>query len=371
MKIMYLTTQFHSHGGIEKILRLKINYLIENFDYSVTLCTASHGSRDHVYKLNGAASHYDLNIAYNQNKSYLSFENIYKTIRHYYLLRKLVKNLGPDIIVSVNSSPEQYFLPFMGRGIPKVKEFHSSGFSFSRKSAIIRLLKSGFNNLYRLYDCIILLNESEKKYLPYSNVRVIPNFVDMTPNQNYGIRDNIILAAGRIAAIKQFNHLILAWSQLHLKFPEWRVKIYGEGDEELTNTLKERIEDLKISNISFEGATDNLGQEMRNSKVFAMTSATECFPMVLLEAQACAMSIVSYNCPHGPKHIIDNGISALLVKHNDINAFANKLEFLLLNENKIKEYSLNGVKSVKRYDAKIVMKIWDSLFHELVNFSNV
>lgn len=365
MKILYLTNQFYLHGGIEKILSQKINYLLKA-GYEVVLCTSEHQNNTFVYSINEKLKHIDLKIDYIRSKSYFHPRNLIKSWGHFKSLKKLIQKEQPDVVVSVNFTPEQYFIPFIEKKIPKVKEFHSSGDSLNFKNTLFGKLKKHLFNLFGHYDSLVVLNPDELKYYPFSNIKVIPNFIDLAENSiKNQTKQKVILAAGRIAPVKQFDHLITAWANIAPDFPDWQVKIFGEGDEVLTNKLKNQIKALEVNNIQLMGATDQLKEEMQKASVYAMTSANECFPMVLLEAQAAKMAIISYDCPNGPRNIIKDDISGVLVTRNSIDEFSEKLFGLMISEKNRLELGIVSKKEVYLYDKRRVMLIWENLFREI------
>ncbi|EDM42992.1 glycosyltransferase [unidentified eubacterium SCB49] len=363
---MYLTNQFYLHGGIEKILSDKINYLINSLGHEVVLCTSEHKNENFVYPLSNKLKHIDLEIDYNRTKSYFHPKNIVKSLSHYKKLKKTIINEQPDIIISVNFTPEQYFLPFIAKQIPKVKEFHSSGVSQSKGKSIGGKFKSVLFQIFKRYDCVVVLNRDEVQFYPFENVKIIPNFIKLDKELSVINKKKTIIAAGRIAAVKQFDHLIKAWAKIVDRFPEWEVKIFGSGDVNLVNNLKRLILDLNVKNIRLMGSTSTLKNEMDMASVYAMTSATECFPMVLLEAQASEMALLSYDCPYGPRNIIEDGVTGVLTTHNSIDTFATALESLILNQDKRNMLGKTAIKQVQKFEEKVVMEQWERLFKSLI-----
>jgi len=367
LKILYLTNQFYLHGGIEKMLSQKIRYLIEEFNYDVVLCTSEHYNNPFVYSMPEKLRHIDLKINYIKSKSYFHPANLLRAIVHYKRLKQIIKEEQPDVILSVNFTPEQYFLPFVSKQIPKVKEFHSSGINLNQQQGIFGKFRQRLFQLFGKYDRLIVLNPDEKQYYPFNNVSVIPNFIKLSPQIDSSKKENTIIAAGRITPVKQFDHLIKAWSQIAIRFPDWQVKIFGDGEEELKGQLKALIAQLNVSNICLMGATRDLQDQMERAAVFAMTSATECFPMVLLEAQAAQMAILSYDCPHGPQNIITTNKTGVLTPPNDIDEFANMLENLLSNSSKRERLARQAQQEVKAFSTHEIMSLWQTLFNDLTD----
>ena len=365
MKILYVTDQLYLHGGIEKMLSQKINYLIAIYGYELVLCTSEQRNHDFVYGLDPRLKHIDLGINYYRELSYFHPKNLLNGITHFNALRKLIKKEKPEIIISVNYTPEQFFLPFIENKIPKIKEFHSSGVTILKPTGIIEKVKHQLFLVLGRYQAQVILNEDEKKYYPFQNLHIIPNFIEINEKAEPLDREKTILAAGRIAPVKQFDHLIRVWCEIATDFPDWQVKIFGNGDEQLSLQLRELIEKLEVPNIHLMGATSHLDHEMQKASVYAMTSATECFPMVLLEAQAAGMTVISYNCPHGPQNIITNNQDGILVPHNETAVFAQNLSALLKNESRRQQMGRMAKQKVKEFAKDKIMKQWNDLFLKL------
>lgn len=364
MRILYCTSQFYLHGGIEKILAQKINYWIEQYQYDVILCTSEHQNRNFIYPLNSKNKHIDLEINYYREKSYFHPLNIIKSVQHFIKLKRLINKINPDIIISVNFTPEQYFIPFIAKKIPTIKEFHSSGVTITKPKSTLDKIRNQLFLLLNRYTVKVVLNQDEIKYYPFDNIKVIPNFIkikkfDPTP------KENIIIAAGRIAPVKQFDHLIEAWLMIAEEVPSWEVHLYGEGDKVLTQQLQFKIDQLKIPRIELKGNTNQLDKKMQGASIYAMTSLTECFPMVLLEAQQAGMVVISYDCPNGPRNIITNNENGLLVTNQNINRFSLELLTLINQPEIIQKMAINALESVEQFNEFVVMRQWNELLKKL------
>jgi glycosyltransferase involved in cell wall biosynthesis len=356
--------QMYLHGGAEKILSQKINYLIHNFGHEIHLITSEQKNNTPVYNLDSKLIWTDLKLNYNRKLSYFHPYNLLKTSFHFWKLKQEIKRIKPDIIVSVSLSPDQYFLPFLSKNIPKIKEFHSS--RFNNKS--VSWLKEKLESTLEKYNVLVVLNKTEKKYYQNNRIEIIANFADLRLIEKDNVfKEKTILAAGRIARVKQFDHLIQAWGIIASDFPEWQVKIFGNGDEILSSKLLQLIQKMDVPNIRLMGETEHLDQEMQKASIFAMTSATECFPMVLLEAQSAGLAIVSYDCPYGPRNIIEDTIDGILTPVNEINQFAKKLKELILDDKARQSIGIAAKQNGMRFSKEKIMKQWDDLFIKLIN----
>ena len=364
MKILFLTDQLYLHGGIERILSQKINYLIDHYAHDVYLLTTEQKNNNPIYDLNSKLNKADLAINYNRKISYFHPKNLLKILFHFFKLYRVITKIQPDIIISISSSPDQYFLPFIHKKIPKLKEFHSSRFNYKKNKS----WKQKLDKSFEFYDYIIVLNNDEKKYYNNNNIVVIPNFtdfgyLDIDINQ----KQKTIIAAGRIAPVKQFNEIIEIWKLINKDFPDWKIKIFGDGESSYIEKLNILIITLNLENTVFIiPATKDIQLEMQKASIYAMTSETECFPMVLLEAQACRLPIVSYNCPNGPRNIINNDVDGFLVENLNRKLFADKLTKLLKSKELLEQMGSNASINVSKFQKEMVMEKWQNLFNNLV-----
>lgn len=363
MKILFLMDQMYLHGGGERMLSQKINYLISHFKYEIHLITTEQKNEKFVYTLNKKLHWTDLNVNYERQISYFHPKNVLKSIRHFRLLKKEIQRIQPHVIVSVSFSPEHYFLPFIQKKIPKIKEFHSSRFDYKAS-----FLRRRLDVLFEKYDALVVLNDTEKNYYKNNNTVVIPNFTDFKSHSNIAfIKEKTVIAAGRIAPVKQFNELIEIWKIIANDFPEWKLKIFGNGLPAAIEDLQIIIKELNLSDCVFIlPSVPTIQNEMQKASIYAMSSLTECFPMVLLEAQASGLPIVTYDCPNGPRHIITDKEDGFLIAPNDKNAFSKALILLMMDEKLRLTMGTNAIKNVLIFSEEKVMNQWNLLFTRLM-----
>lgn len=137
----------------------------------------------------------------------------------------------------------------------------------------------------------------------------------------------VILAVGRFHKQKDYPTLINAFNILRSRTPA-RLMILGEGKE------RPAIENLALDSpysddIRLMGNIDNPFPYMANASVFVLPSAWEGFGMVLVEALACGVTIVSTDCHSGPSEILENGKYGRLVPVGDSQALAEAIELSL------------------------------------------
>lgn len=361
MKIALLLNSLVSHGGIEKIQSQKIEAWIKLYGYDVILITKNQNGLNLVYEVKSEFKHIDLNIEH-VNKGKLSyFKNIKSYCSFFFTLKGILEKEKVDVVFTTLTSIDSLLVPFIKKNIPKVLEFHSSGFLLHTPTWKFK------KKIIEKYNKVIVLNNDEKSYFGLNNLMSIPNFVDIRPlKENLKERKNIIITAGRIDTVKQFDHLISIWKEIHKKNDQWEVHLYGAGPEDLTDFLKKEIKNHGVEDsFILKGLTSKLDVKMKEASIFALTSSSDCFPMVLLEAMNCGLPIVSYDSPNGPRNIISNNEDGFLVSINNKNQFSEKLNRLINDRELRYKYCLAAINNVERFSKDKVMSKWNDLVIEL------
>ena len=367
MKVLFLTDQVFLHGGVEKVLSQKANHLADVLRDEVTIITYRQQNRKSVYSFSDKIKLIDLAVDYEIAKSYFHPHNLKKIPQHFTSLKKILKDIEPDVIISSSFGPDFYFLPFLEKQIPKIKEFHSSRYFHNKNpsSAKDKLLNQLTSLTEKKYHQLVVLNESERFFYHGNRISVIPN-----PSENSSVKTNLsskkIMAAGRISPVKNFGDLIEAFSRVSEQFPDWQLHFWGEDYLGTQNSLQQKIKELGLQKqIVFKGVTPDLKEEMENYSIYAMTSETECFPMVLLEALSVGIPVISYDAPTGPKHILRNEEDSFLIPYKNLDIFTEKLKQLMRDENLRMQMSEKGMTNVRRFSIEKIMQQWIDLFHSL------
>ena len=367
MKILINTDQIYLHGGIEKVMATKVNYWAKMSAVEVFIVTTEQQRKTPCYSLDPLVKLVDLDINYDRTKSYFSLENLKKALKHYQKQKKVFKDIQPDVIISPNFNFDHYWLPFIKQKAKLLKERHGSRYfdaaqrvtgSFSRK------IKFKLDDwIDSQYDHIIVLNEDEEKYVHSNNVVVISNPVEES-NLQADLSKKQIIAAGRIAPVKGFGDLIVAWSIVQKEYPDWQLHIYGQDYLGTQAQLQKQIDDLHLEQVVFfKGNVDDLPKIMTEYSIYALTSETECFPMVLLEALSIGLPVVTYDSPNGPRNIITHNHDGFIVPYKNIPIFAQQLKALMKEQNLRTQMGQKGQENVRRFSLNKVMEQWKDLFN--------
>jgi glycosyltransferase involved in cell wall biosynthesis len=204
----------------------------------------------------------------------------------------------------------------------------------------------------------------EKMPLPATRVLSIPNSVPEPPVAPSDGSGTTVVAAGRLAAEKQYHVLIDAFAKVVTERPEWTLRIYGAGTER--PRLRERIDACGLHNsVHLMGAQSPIEPEWAKGAIAVSTSRHESFGMTLVEAMRCGLPVISTDCDYGPREIIEDGVDGLLVPVGDSAAVATALLTLIGNEPLRRRMSAAAVLNARRFDPGQVTKQYEDLFAEL------
>ncbi len=124
-------------------------------------------------------------------------------------------------------------------------------------------------------------------------------------------RPRILIGVGRDDPIKGFWHLIKAFYLVQKEIPQMRLIIMGDGSFEQAKSL---VSELQLEQkVYFPGVRKNPYKYLAASEMFLLSSYTEGFPNVLVEAMILRRPLISTDCRTGPAEILDHGKYGILV----------------------------------------------------------
>ena len=189
-----------------------------------------------------------------------------------------------------------------------------------------RPLRRSMRRLYPRLDAFAVLTEGTK--LEYEAIydgrpplAVIPNSIRDLGGRAADLEAKTVLAAGRLVRQKGFDFLIPAFAQVVAAYPDWRLRICGRG--ELRGELQQMIEDHALADaVTLAPPSEDMGAELEQASIFALSSRAEGFPLMLLEAMSKGMGVVSFDSPTGRADLIENRRSGILAAPRDVDALA-------------------------------------------------
>ena len=380
MKIAYYLPSLQAPGGIERIITFKANYFAENFEgYDVTIITSEQMGKVPHFPLSPKVKHIDIDVSFDLPYTQSLIGKVLKYPFRYYLFRKrlsqTLNEIKPDITISTLRR-ELNFFHSLKDGSVKIGEFHVTRYAYGAEAVtsnnpIVRYLKKRWSdafvrNLQRLSRVIILTREGANDWPELNNTAVIRNPIATPQNTKHadGTAKKVI-AAGRYDIQKGFDLLIPAWKMVACKHPDWTLQIYGEGS--LRDSLQAQINELQLNNSCFlEHTVNNIADKYCESSIFALSSRWEGLPLVLGEAMSYGLSPVTFACPCGPRDMITDGKDGLLVENGNIEELAEKICYLIENEDIRKEIGKQALIRARDFTMETISLKWKKLFEELI-----
>lgn len=363
MKLLYIVSKINNAGGVARVFSIKLNHLIENFGHEVHVLTQNNGNFPLFYSFHEKMVFHDMIL----EGSVFSFFDSYRKS-----LKANIKNINPDVIIVSDNGLKAYLIPFiLSRRIPIVFECHGSKFvevKFLRQNFISQAksrLKYAFKDFCsKKFSKFIALSNENLKEWNLKNGVVIPNPSWVQSEKLSSLKSKKVIVVARNSYEKGLDRLLVIWQKVIRKHPDWILEIYGESVIDLCSL----IQNLGIeNNVVLNSPVKNIAEKYLFSSICVMTSRSEGFPMVLLEAMACGLPCVAYDCPSGPRAILEDGKNGFLVEDGNANIFVEKLEQLIEDENLRIQMGKNANVSVKKYDLETIMQQWKTLFESLLN----
>ena len=286
------------------------------------------------------------------------------------LMREHLESLPPGVIVSTRpeftvaaarwSHPDslivhQEHLSFVGRKKPL-----RDG---SRDLALRRGVERPADAFLTLTDADL---ERWQSFVGESDTRwgVIPNATPFDVDEPAPLDSRTILAAGRFTHQKGFERLVAAYAPLAESHPDWQLHIYGHG--ELWERISGQVDELGVGDrIQLKGITSEFESVLRNAAIYAMSSRFEGLPMVLLEAFSKGVPPVSFDCPEGPRQLIQDGVNGLLVPEGDVPALTEALRRVMDDDDLRHRLGDGALTTAADYHVDAVVERWIALFEEL------
>ncbi|TXK75411.1 glycosyltransferase family 4 protein [Mesonia sp. HuA40] len=365
MKILYITNGINDAGGLERVLSIKSSYLAEHFNYDITILSLNNNHLNPFYKFSDKINMISIPVEGNVVKYILSYKDGVKSI---------IGKIQPDLISVCDDGLKGFLIPiFLNLKVPIIYERHASvNLNFNRGD--YNLLGQFKNKLQyfimqraaKKFDRFVVLTNGNLKEWRSTNLLVIPNPLSFLPKQMARLQNKEVIAVGSHSYNKGYDLLLLAWKKVLQNQPDWSLNIYGKIDE--NRTFLTQAENLGLEEaVNFIPPVKEIQTKYIESSIMVLPSRSEGFGMVLIEAMACGVPCVSFDCPEGPADIIENGKDGYLVENGNIEKLASHILKLIEDENLRVEMGAKARENVKRFLPEVIVKQWDELFKSLVH----
>ena len=379
LKIVYVTPALYMAGGVERVLTLKANYFAEHFGYDITVILTEGKGRPLFYPLSDKIKvvHLDINFEELWTCSFLKKIFVYLTKQRRFkrLLTEQLLLLRPDITVSMLRR-EINFINSIRDGSRKIGELHinranyrnfdAEGAGWLKRSFAALWSCSLLGHLRQLDKLVVLTDQDREAWHELHNVVTIPNPLSLSPSHVSPMTSKRVLAIARYSHEKGIDLLLRAWATTAQNIPHWRLDVYGDGERAPYEQL---ISELGIdrSRCQLHGRTDDVEREYCSSSLLVLSSRFEGFGMVMVEAMACGLPVVAFDCPWGPRSIITDGVDGLLADNGNPTDLSRQLLRLMTDESLRLSMSCAAAVNIRRFSISRIAAQWQSLFETVVN----
>jgi glycosyltransferase involved in cell wall biosynthesis len=196
------------------------------------------------------------------------------------------------------------------------------------------------------------------------HLATIPNALPSGYRPQSGLDTRTIVIAGRIVGEKRIDHAVRAFAQIADRFPDWSLRILGDGP--LTGNLRQLVQSLELQDqIHVMGRSPHMAEEWSKASMCLLTSTSEGFPLVLTEALAAGVPVVAYDCPGGPSEIVRHGVDGFLVPEGDIDSLAVAMTKLMGNPDTLRDFGAAAREIRARLSPERITGSWLELFERL------
>ena len=350
MHILYVIEQMSRIGGMERIIAEKVNRLVAMSDTKVTLLLVWKDHQKPVFDIDSRVriEHIDAQMM----KGGLTYPIVV------WRYNRLVRQMKPD--VTILSWVTGAVLATFGTHVGKtIFELHHSAKTMKHAWLL--------HTLQRRTDVVVTLTPEDAQFFTKAKrVEVIPNFTTINCSRQPDYDTRHCVALGRMVRAKDYPRMVRLWMKVVKKHHDWVLDIYGDGPEH--KYIRQCIEEAQMGDkILLHGNTKDVAQAYSEASIYLMTSRTEGFPMVLLEAMTIGLPVVAFDCPHGPRNIVNNGVNGLLIPLNDDKEYISALTLLMDDAQRRRLMGEKARETSQRFSCESIMQRWADLFNMLVN----
>jgi glycosyltransferase involved in cell wall biosynthesis len=363
MNLLFAVKTMDSRGGGAERVLAQITSALAQRGHEVTLLTFDYPDSPDFYPIDSSVRRIWLSCGRRQART-----NPWDLMKRVSGLRKTFRSNTPDVAIGfMHSAYIPLALAAVGRPIPVIASEHIV-WSYYDDRPLDRFV---LHATAHRYAWTTFVSQGNEQGFPAAMVRqssVIPNPImdsSATSADPAGGPDKILLSVGRLTHQKDQATLIEAFARVAGRYPEWRLRIVGEG--ELRTALESQVDRLRLAGkVELPGAVRDIYSEYARAQLFVLPSRYESFGLATAEALAAGLPTVGFaECP-GTNALIKDGINGVLVSGNDrVEALAEALTRLMGSHGERTRLGAAGPASVQQFGLPQIVMAWERLIREL------
>lgn len=356
-KICIIDYDMSVRGGVEQVTAALSAALAEKYEvFVVSLCLEG----ELAYRLDQRVRFVSLLSKPDR------LRNMGKALRP--LLRAFVREQGIDTVIIQETYAGILSAPaLVGMNVKRIFADHGALMNqWDRKDMVfIRLVCS-----LLCHRVVTLTEQNRDAYIrkfrtPRKKLTCIYNWIDLTVPRSSGYRKDSkrIISAGRFGREKGFDMLVKAFAPVAEKHPDWTLDIYGDG--EMMPVVKKLVRELGLEkNVNLMGMRTDLAQRYGDYAMYVLPSYREGMPLVLLEAKANYLPIVSFDIMTGPREILRDGVDGILVPPYDLQKLGDAMCRLIESEETRLTMAERSQENIHKFDKQTILRQWETLIGE-------
>ena len=376
MKKVSILSLHLGYGGIEKSVAALANMLCDK--YEVEIACSYKLFDNSVFPVNDKVIiKYLTNVKPNRKefKSAIRSKNIFKIFKEgLYAIKtllkrrstmvKYIKNCDSDVIIATRDIFDEWLGDYGKEETLKIGWEHNhyhNDFKYA----------SNITRANRKLDYLVLVSNSLREF--YSKELInskcecvyIPNVIESVPEKLAPLNNKRLVSVGRLSPEKGFMDLLKIYTLLHKDYPDWKLDIVGDGVEK--ERLEKFIEEHELQDfVTLHGFRDKdyIDNLLHDSSIYLLTSYTESFGIVLIEAMSHGVPCIAFDSAEGARELIQSGKNGYLIKNRSYTAFIKKVSDLIDNKEERKRIGKVSKEGVKQYTCEVVSKQWIDLIEE-------
>lgn len=271
-----------------------------------------------------------------------------------------------DIIISSKVYFNRLLGEYKNTGVRAIGWEHN--YNNHTKKEIKEFIKS-----CKYLDDVVMVNKElqefyKDEFLKYDlkcQVRYVPNYIDKVSKTTTKYNNRNLIAVGRLEAVKGFDDLIKVYKLVNLQIQDTYLTLVGDGKEK-NNLFETFVKNDLASKVKMPGYLfqEEIDKLYDNSALYIMTSHSESFGLVMLEAMAHGVPVVAFSSAEGARELIKNGYNGYLINNRNEFEMADRIVELLNDKEKLQKMGQNAYKVAQKYTKEEVIKTWEQLLDE-------
>lgn len=377
MKKVSILALHLGYGGIEKCIVTLANSLCSKYEVEIAVCYKLYDKsafqiddRVKVKYLNK-----DLRPNHDKLRSAFKSKNPIKIIKELFFGMKVlhyrkktmvsyISNTSSDVIISTRDIFNYWLSGYAKNNVLKIGWEHNHFHDNYRYA-------NNVSRSARKLDYLVLVSSELQKFyakeLRNSNCMCIyiPNSIENLPEEVSSLESKNLISVGRLSPEKGYLDLLKLYRRIVKDYPDWKLSIVGDGveREKLEKYIKKFHLEDKVTLHGFQ-SKEVIDKLLDNSSIYLMTSYTESFGIVLIEAMSHGVPCIAYDSAEGARELIKSGANGYLIKNRNIEAMTMKVEDLIKNKSERIKIGKQARKSVKKYTSDVISDEWVTLIEE-------